>query len=112
VTQILFKSELRITQPEPPQPLPELPEFLTSHIDPLTGLDNSNDHDGSAKRPDMIGSLAASPRAEAGTGGAITENPYAHHNISRNALCPCGSGKKYKHCHGAVGVPAAKAPAE
>ncbi|MBN9281782.1 MAG: SEC-C domain-containing protein, partial [Hyphomicrobium denitrificans] len=19
---------------------------------------------------------------------------------SRNALCPCGSGKKYKHCHG------------
>ncbi len=20
--------------------------------------------------------------------------------ISRNALCPCGSGKKYKHCHG------------
>jgi preprotein translocase subunit SecA len=18
----------------------------------------------------------------------------------RNALCPCGSGKKYKHCHG------------
>jgi preprotein translocase subunit SecA len=22
---------------------------------------------------------------------------------SRNAACPCGSGKKYKHCHGAVG---------
>ena len=22
--------------------------------------------------------------------------------ISRNALCPCGSGKKYKHCHGAI----------
>nr|MBQ0091060.1 SEC-C domain-containing protein [Candidatus Enterousia merdequi] len=21
-------------------------------------------------------------------------------NISRNALCPCGSGLKYKHCHG------------
>ena len=20
--------------------------------------------------------------------------------ISRNAPCPCGSGKKYKHCHG------------
>lgn len=28
------------------------------------------------------------------------ENPYAHMNISRNAPCPCGSGKKYKHCHG------------
>ena len=20
--------------------------------------------------------------------------------VSRNATCPCGSGKKYKHCHG------------
>ena len=20
--------------------------------------------------------------------------------VSRNAACPCGSGKKYKHCHG------------
>ena len=20
--------------------------------------------------------------------------------VSRNALCPCGSGKKFKHCHG------------
>jgi len=24
------------------------------------------------------------------------------HNISRNSPCPCGSGKKYKHCHGKV----------
>jgi preprotein translocase subunit SecA len=24
-------------------------------------------------------------------------------NVSRNASCPCGSGKKYKHCHGAYG---------
>ncbi|MGD1934995.1 MAG: SEC-C metal-binding domain-containing protein, partial [Candidatus Phaeomarinobacter sp.] len=22
--------------------------------------------------------------------------------VARNAPCPCGSGKKYKHCHGAV----------
>ena len=22
---------------------------------------------------------------------------------SRNAPCPCGSGRKYKHCHGAAG---------
>jgi len=26
-------------------------------------------------------------------------------NIGRNALCPCGSGKKYKRCHGAPGGP-------
>ena len=21
---------------------------------------------------------------------------------TRNAMCPCGSGKKYKHCHGKI----------
>ena len=109
VTKILFKSELRIAQPEV-EALPDLPDFLTSHIDPLTGLDNSGDGDGSEDRPDMLGSLAPSTRPEAGTGGAITENPYAHLNISRNAMCPCGSGKKYKHCHGAVGIPPVAAP--
>jgi len=30
-------------------------------------------------------------------------DPYA--GISRNAKCPCGSGKKYKQCHGAPGGP-------
>ena len=109
VTKILFKSELRIAQPEP-EALPDLPDFLTGHIDPLTGIDNSADGDGSERRPDLFGSLAGAPMAEAGTGGAITENPYAHLNISRNALCPCGSGKKYKHCHGAVGIPPVAAP--
>ena len=109
VTKILFRGELQVIEPMP-QALPDLPDFLTSHIDPLTGLDNSNDGDGSELRPDMIGSLAPSTRPEAGTGGAITENPYAHLNISRNAMCPCGSGKKYKHCHGAVGIPPVAAP--
>ncbi len=27
-------------------------------------------------------------------------DPYAGQNIGRNQACPCGSGKKYKHCHG------------
>jgi len=26
----------------------------------------------------------------------------AEQKIGRNELCPCGSGKKYKHCHGQV----------
>ncbi|KWV93431.1 preprotein translocase subunit SecA [Erythrobacter sp. YT30] len=109
VTKILFRAELVQQQPEP-QALPDLPDFLTGHIDPLTGLDNSNDGDGSEKRPDLFGSLAGSPAAEASSGGAITHNPYANLNISRNAPCPCGSGKKYKHCHGAVGIPPVAAP--
>jgi preprotein translocase subunit SecA len=29
----------------------------------------------------------------AGTGGG---------KVQRNAPCPCGSGKKYKHCHGKI----------
>ena len=27
-------------------------------------------------------------------------NPESWGKISRNESCPCGSGKKYKHCHG------------
>jgi len=98
VTRILSVSELRM--PEPAQ-LPELPDFLTGHIDPLTGLDNSNDGDGSSERPELFGSLAGSPAALASPGGT-SENPYADLQISRNAPCPCGSGNKYKHCHGAL----------
>ncbi|MDJ0642934.1 MAG: preprotein translocase subunit SecA [Erythrobacter sp.] len=109
VTKILFKAELRIAQPET-EALPDLPDFLTGHIDPLTGLENSDDGDGSEKRPELFGSLAGSPGAEASAGGAIKENPYANLNISRNAPCPCGSGKKYKHCHGAIGIPPVAAP--
>ncbi len=103
ITSILIKSELRMAPPVQEE-LPDLPDFLTGHIDPLTGLDNSNDGDGSAERPEMFGSLAGSPRAAAGPGGAATrrENPYAGQDISRNAPCPCGSGNKYKHCHGAA----------
>jgi preprotein translocase subunit SecA len=101
VTKILFRAELRVEPPQP-QSLPDLPAFLTGHIDPLTGLDNSADGDGSEKWPELFGSLAGAPQAEAGPGGAAQSDPYAHLNLSRNALCPCGSGNKYKHCHGAL----------
>ena len=30
--------------------------------------------------------------------GDSTANPFA--NVGRNDLCPCGSGRKYKRCHG------------
>ena len=30
------------------------------------------------------------------------ENPYANLTITRNAPCPCGSGLKYKQCHGKI----------
>ena len=43
---------------------------------------------------------AAMAGGDGAAGSADAGNPEAWKNVSRNALCPCGSGKKYKHCHG------------
>ncbi|NNC51460.1 MAG: preprotein translocase subunit SecA [Erythrobacter sp.] len=106
ITAKLLRIELAEPAPLPQIDLPELPDFLTGHIDPLTGLDNSDDNDGSRGREALFGALAGSARAAAGPGGAFVDNPYADMDISRNAPCPCGSGNKYKHCHGAIGAKA------
>ena len=38
-----------------------------------------------------------------GTGGAaVKRQAKAEKKVGRNSQCPCGSGKKYKRCHGAV----------
>lgn len=73
--------------------LPELPDFLTTHIDPLTGEDNSDDIDGGT-----LGTVSSTlpPRQ---SGGPVSGD-INFDNVSRNAPCPCGSGRKYKHCHG------------
>src|SRR5256714_1936850 len=42
----------------------------------------------------------ASPAAPSPTPGAPAPNPYA--GVGRNDPCPCGSGKKFKKCHGAA----------
>jgi preprotein translocase subunit SecA len=31
------------------------------------------------------------------------EDPSTWGKVARNAACPCGSGKKFKHCHGRIG---------
>jgi preprotein translocase subunit SecA len=98
VTRILSVSELRMPETSD---LPELPDFLTGHIDPLTGFDDSADGDGSAAQAALFGALAGSPQVSVAAGDT-GENPYANLQISRNAPCPCGSGNKYKHCHGAL----------
>jgi preprotein translocase subunit SecA len=48
-----------------------------------------------------VGALGAD--AEAVAAGSMTAPPAAQHDgprVGRNDPCPCGSGKKYKHCHG------------
>ena len=52
VTKLLLTAELR--PPAPPQRLPDLPDFMTGHINPLTGEDNSNDGDGSRARRRVV----------------------------------------------------------
>jgi preprotein translocase subunit SecA len=59
-----------------------------------------------AKAPEKLTYTAPSEDGEAEVRNETVTNagdPYA--GISRNALCPCGSGKKYKRCHGAPGGP-------
>ncbi|MEA3063530.1 MAG: preprotein translocase subunit SecA [Sphingomonadales bacterium] len=94
-----------ITMPEPmpeaqmfAQPVP-LPDFITHHIDPFTGDDDTADIDAASgnilsRLPPLPPSAIEQPDFVAGTN--VAELP----NISRNAPCPCGSGLKYKHCHG------------
>jgi preprotein translocase subunit SecA len=78
--------------------LPDLPDFVTSHIDPLTGEDDSADID--AETGAIMSRLPPmqSPRPEVPAGATADMEP----PLSRNAPCPCGSGRKYKHCHGAL----------
>jgi preprotein translocase subunit SecA len=98
VTRTLAYAQFRY---EAPPALPELPDFLTTHIDPLTGDDNTMDWDAGASglittRIPQFG--LAQPEGElAGMDPAQWEG-----QVSRNAPCPCGSGRKYKHCHGAL----------
>ena len=93
VTRILMISEIRM-QPMQDFQLPELPDFLTSHIDPFTG-----ENDAVPQVPGAAAMLGALGGAQA-SAPVAGDDPYAGQGISRNAPCPCGSGQKYKHCHG------------
>ncbi len=97
VTKILAHAQFHFqASPE----LPQMPNFVTSHIDPLTGEDNSADIDAAtlglvSTRIPPLPMVQPDPAEEFGD-PAEWEG-----KVSRNAPCPCGSGQKYKHCHGA-----------
>ncbi|HEV7305803.1 preprotein translocase subunit SecA [Ensifer sp.] len=84
VTAQLMRVELVREAAEAPQPVP--PAMHGHHIDPLTGEDDFG------SGGDTL--LAAPPIQRDAT------NPLSWGKVSRNEACPCGSGKKYKHCHG------------
>ena len=53
--------------------------------------------------PEQAHAAAAGYRLAPTRNAEFDQNdPETWHNTPRNSVCPCGSGKKYKHCHGAV----------
>jgi preprotein translocase subunit SecA len=88
-------------QLEPPPSLPDLPDFITQHFDPFTGDDDANFSGGNAlglvttRLPPL-----SIPQLDGSDFGSSPEEWEG--KVSRNAPCPCGSGRKYKHCHGAI----------
>ncbi len=67
-------------------PAPALPVMEGHHIDGTTGEDDFGEGGFMA--------MGVNPQDR------DPQNPETWGKVSRNEPCPCGSGKKYKHCHG------------
>jgi preprotein translocase subunit SecA len=101
ITQ-LSHVEIQMRQPEPP-PVFDLGQMSEIHIDPTSG-----ENDAASDFTGTIGGALAAAGPLAGLGGDVAEadprlrpiDPALLIGVSRNAPCPCGSGKKFKHCHG------------
>ena len=83
VTGQLMRIEVMFQAPSPPPP----PIMEMVHADPLTGENEET----LAKL--AFASPAAVPERKA-------TDPATWGRVGRNEPCPCGSGKKFKHCHG------------
>jgi preprotein translocase subunit SecA len=93
VTRMLMLAQVQL------EPAPfELPEFVTQHLDPFSGDDDTADIDPATGA--ILSSLPSFgiPQPEMPTNNGELVPPPS----SRNAPCPCGSGRKYKHCHGQI----------
>jgi len=91
VTAMLARVELA---PEPiPQPQPM--QMMELHPQPVPAF---------AGEPEMAlegaGSMAIGATQPMRSDAVDPNDPATWRNASRNAPCPCGSGRKYKHCHG------------
>jgi len=93
VTMLLSHVQLQPEAAPPPLQDPDTAKLQTHHVDPLTGEDEGT----AGTRPE--GSPAQTRQAAATIDPG---DPSTWGRVPRNAPCPCGSGKKYKHCHGKV----------
>ncbi len=114
----LMHVELAPPEDQPALQPVELPPMEAHHIDPLTGLDEMEQLMPPGQMRDVAMADAAISGARArrfvppeapkrqplqtrkGDGGVDPNDAATWGRVSRNAECPCGSGKKYKHCHG------------
>jgi preprotein translocase subunit SecA len=91
VTAQLMRVELvRQAADAPP---PETPEMFGSHIDETTGEDDFQGGETALLVRQDTNAIVAPENRD-------PKNPSTWGKVGRNELCPCGSGKKYKHCHG------------
>jgi preprotein translocase subunit SecA len=92
VTAQLMRVEI-MQQPPPPEPLP----FMEAHhINPVTSEDE-------LAMSDAVATLARNAGAGLNPAERNPKDPTTWGKVGRNEVCPCGSGKKYKHCHGRFG---------
>jgi preprotein translocase subunit SecA len=73
----------------PPEEQPVLPQMEAHKLNPNTGEDEM-----------AFANVSLAPAANADNASRDPSNPSTWGKIGRNEDCPCGSGKKYKHCHG------------
>jgi preprotein translocase subunit SecA len=99
VTRLLMRAQVQFDEPHQMTPAGAfaLPDFITHHIDPLSGDDDTADFDAGGALLSNLPPLHSPqpPLPERTADGETIVAP-----ASRNAPCPCGSGQKYKHCHG------------
>jgi len=92
VMRQLMHVQVRMGEPPPIQER-QLPRIEAHHINPLTGEDEF-----ATPEPMMMSGVRLHEPAE----NIDPNDPATWGKVSRNAACPCGSGKKFKHCHGAL----------
>jgi preprotein translocase subunit SecA len=98
VTGQLAHVELAKQDEVPPLESTELPPMEAHHANPMTGEDEFALE---AANAGGNGQAAVKPARTRKAPDLNPADPATWGKIARNAPCPCGSGKKYKHCHGA-----------
>jgi preprotein translocase subunit SecA len=95
VVNVLATVQLRM---EPPPPMPQMQEV---HEDPAQAARMADDPAFDPADPNG-GAGVATLQRPAVNPAVDPNNPETWGKVARNAPCPCGSGKKFKHCHGRV----------